>query len=223
MLKSFLILTFTISIVGCSSDNKGSSGGGKASDVPPIQFSKPGEGTVKVVGDSLAFGLGASSAAQSLTPTNCLRANFPGTYLNLAKSGATSEDLKNRLDFIVKGPTKMYFVSAGGNDVLYTIAGLNYPEQKTLDDMNIVFDRLLSTNAVVVYLSLNPPVQPPYEKTERLPKITALAQSKGIVIVDGMKNLWADPLYMADDVHPNDLGYEKMCGVIVNSVTPHYP
>ena len=164
-----------------------------------------------------------SSPQTALTPKNCLQANIPGTYFNFADNGATSEDLKNKLDVIVKGETKMYFVSVGGNDVLYTLAGLDYPEQKTLDDMNIIFDRLLSTNSLVVYLSLNPPPQPPYEKTERLPKITALAQSKGILVVDGMNGLWADPLYMTDEVHPNDLGYEKMCGAIVSTVRPHYP
>lgn len=218
MIKNLLIFAVVFASIGCSSDDN--SGGASA---PPIKFSKPGEGTVKVVGDSLAFGLGATSPAKSLTPTNCLRTNFPGTYLNLADNGATSEDLKNKLDFVLKGETKMYFVSIGGNDVLYTLAGMDYPEQKTLDDMNIIFDRLLSTNSLVVYLALNPPAQPPYEQTERLPKITAMARAKGVLIVDGMKDMWADPLYMSDEVHPNDMGYEKMCGAIVDAVTPHYP
>lgn len=218
MLKFIILCSLIFTVSACSSG--GDDGGAPAT--PKVVNSKPGEGTVKVVGDSLAFGLGTSKA-DALAPTNCLRKNFPGSFLNLAQNGATSEDVKVRLDFLSKGETKMFFISAGGNDVLSVLSGKDYPEQKTLDDMSTVFDKLLSTNALVVYLALNPPPVPPYEQTERLPKITELARKKGVLIVDGMADIWMDPALMFDDVHPNDLGYEKMCAAIVEEVSEHYP
>lgn len=84
--------------------------------------------------------------------------------------------------------------------------------------MTKLFDRLLATGALVVYLGLNPP----YAGAERLPAITEIAKSKGVLVVDGMAGFWNTQL-MGDEFHPTTEGYRQMCQRIVEAVRGHYP
>lgn len=179
----------------------------------------PGVGHIAVVGDSLAAGFRATD--KKVKPASCLSRNFDhDKMINIAIPGLTSEQILKAANKIVKYNSKLVFISSGGNDTLHDHRKPgSYPEQQTLDEMNVMFDMFLKTGAVVAYLGLNPPAPYPI----RLPKITQLALSKGIIVIDGMNGLWEEPLFMADDHHPNNAGYLIMCNRIVNGIQPYYP
>jgi lysophospholipase L1-like esterase len=112
------------------------------------------------------------------------------------------------------------FVSSGGNDAIsdYFVPG-SYPAEQTMHEMEKMFDDLQATGAVVLYLGLNPP----YTGGERMPEIWKLAESKGVIVVDGLADLWGDKDKMSDDLHPNEEGYKIFCERIEKAVTGYYP
>ena len=178
--------------------------------------SNPGVGVIAVAGDSLARGRGATNP-DNRTP-GCFRQNFPGQVESFGVDGRTSYQLLGDLSEVEAVQPKLIFVSSGGNDAIKDFWFGFYPEERTLREMDEIFDRLLATGAVVVYLGLNPP----QKAAARLPKISALAASKGVLVVDGMQGLWGTD-FMRDQFHPNDQGYQKMCARIVEALQPYYP
>lgn len=200
-------------VLSCSHSE--SHGGG----APPfIRNAKPGSGMVAVIGDSLANGTGATD--ENVKPTGCL-ANATGNPVkDLAEDGLTSAETIKQAEIAVNLQSKLVFVSAGGNDAIreYVKTG-SYPVQQTLDDMTKVFDYLLESGALVVYLGLNPPTK----GADRLPLISQLARDKGVIVVDGMAGLWEDQQKMHDGFHPNDAGYAIMCDRIKAAISGYYP
>ncbi len=179
----------------------------------------PGIGKILVVGDSLAAGFKATD--DQVKPAGCLERNFDHSkMINAAVPGLTSSQILKAVNKVKSQKPKLVFVSSGGNDTLKDDKNPgSYPVQKTMNEMNVMFDELLKTGAVVAYLGLNPPAPYPI----RLPEITVLALSKGVIVIDGMDGLWENPLLMADRVHPNNLGYAIMCNRMVNGILPYYP
>ncbi len=172
-----------------------------------VQAQTPLDGAVYVVGDSLAYGTGATKTA--LSPTNCLQKTFPNnTATNLAVPGKKSDTLIGELRTWVDDPKAgLIFVSMGGNDEIMNVIKPNsFPKSASLTNMEESFDNLLARGAIVVYLSLNHPSA----TTDRLQLITQMAEQKGIITVDGMAGLWGTK-YMADNFHPNAQGYEIVC------------
>ena len=185
----------------------------------PVTNAHPGVGKILVVGDSLAAGYKATD--NNVKPAGCLAKYFDHSHLiNVAVPGLTSDQILRGVKHVTYQKPKLIFVSSGGNDTLHdNKTPGSYPAQKTFDEMNVMFDDLLKTGAVVVYLGLNPPA--PY--AVRLPEIWPIAYGKGVIVVDGMDGLWENPLLMSDKYHPNNLGYSIMCDRIVAATRPYYP
>ena len=179
----------------------------------------PGVGHIAIVGDSLAAGYKATD--KNVKPAGCLSKNFDhNKMINVAVPGLTSEQILKATNKILKYNSKLVFISSGGNDTLHDDKEPgSYPAPKTLNEMNTMFDAFLKTGAVVAYLGLNPPAPYPI----RLPEITKLALSKGVIVIDGMNGFWENPALMADRVHPNNTGYSIMCSRMVNEIRPYYP
>lgn len=209
----FLPLVAAVWMAACSKDS-GSSPAGN----PPIRNAKPGPGILAVMGDSLAAGHGTRNPEQK--PANCIARGINTSAKDFAVSGSTSSEILIKADQVQMSQPKVIFVSSGGNDAIYDKGqpGI-YPVAKTMSEMNSLFERLLSTGAVVVYLALNPP----FAGGERLPQIAELARSKGVIVVDGMNGFWENSNLMSDRFHPNDLGYAIMCDRIVTALKGFYP
>ena len=220
-MKKIIILAALALITSCSGSS--SSNNGILSNKPTtvaIKNTNPGIGTITVMGDSLAAGSGATDVA--VKPAGCLSQLENTTVTNHAVPGYTSQQILNTLTAAQADAPKLVFVSSGGNDTMIDnkYPG-QYPKEKTLQEMNTLFDQLFQDNnqIVVAYLSLNPPV--PY--ATRLPEITQLAQSKGVIVIDGMDGLWTDASKMSDQIHPNNIGYAIMCSRILDAIKPYYP
>ena len=184
-----------------------------------VRNAKPGLGTISIIGDSLARGRGTDESSPYV-PAQCLKNAFNATINPLAINGLTSEGTLSEVNAAIAAGSRLVFVSSGGNDAIRdTVQPGSYPVSKSLREMEVVFDRLLDSGAVVVYLGL----RPPFSGSERLSKIWDLATKKGVIVIDGMKDLWDDPTKMADSVHPNEAGYTKMCERIVEGIGASYP
>lgn len=206
---------------GCSdASNKNNSAGAGTRSTPTYSIANahPGAGRIVVLGDSLAAGHKAT--IDDVKPAGCMK-QLPNEFIaDLAVPGLTSEEISAKLRIVEGTHPKLIFVSSGGNDTLldHNRPGA-YPENKTLNEMNDMFDFLLQTGAVVAYLSINPPV--PY--AGRMSAITQMAQNKGIIIIDGMNGFWQNPNLMADTIHPNDSGYKIMCDRTIDAIKGYYP
>jgi lysophospholipase L1-like esterase len=183
-----------------------------------VKNAHPGSGNISVAGDSLAAGYGATDYA--VTPSGCLSAHFSSPVQNIAMAGTTSGDLETRLAAILANNSKLIFISSGGNDAVFTAYNiLNIPVDETLGNMGRIFDSLIQTGALVVYLGLNPPMK----GGERMPLITDLAISKGVLVVDAMDGFWGHTEWMHDVLHPNQAGYVLVCDRLVAAIKPYYP
>jgi lysophospholipase L1-like esterase len=216
-MRNVLFLIALIILSGCS----GSSSNGILQTQKNniwIQNANPGAGVISIVGDSLAYGTGATD--ESVKPGGCLTQLSHTVVANFAVPGYTSAQITNTLNNAIAVKPKLVFVSSGGNDTLseFNTPG-KYPEAKSLKEMSDLFDKLLAENNVVAYLGLNPPA--PY--AARLPQISQLAESKGVIVIDGMNGFWTDASLMSDQIHPNDAGYSIMCNRILTAITPYYP
>lgn len=210
-----LLIVSLIAAVWVAACSNGSGGSGAN---PPIRNAKPGAGLLAVMGDSLAAGHGTKNAEQK--PANCIARGINTVSQDYSVSGSTSSEILIKADQVQMAQPKVIFVSSGGNDAIYDKGqpGI-YPVAKTMSEMNSLFERLLNTGAVVVYLELNPP----FAGGERLPQVAQLARSKGVIVVDGMNGFWNNPNLMSDQIHPNDLGYAIMCDRIVTALKGFYP
>lgn len=169
--------------------------------------------TIVVMGDSLASGFGSTD--KKFTPAECLHRAFNRDTVDLSKPGSKTDQILEKIDEVVSRKPSLVFVSSGGNDAMADIVFPgSYSSEQTLHEMAQMFDRLLSTGAKVVYLGL----RPPYPGSERLPEISALAQTKGVMVVDGMDGFWGHTELMHDLIHPNDKGYEIMCQRILDTI-----
>jgi lysophospholipase L1-like esterase len=185
---------------------------------PPIRNAKPGVGSLAVLGDSLAAGYGATNAA--VKPAACIAHGLDTTVQDFSVAGLTSSQILAKADQVQASTPKVIFLSSGGNDAIQDDSQPgSYPASKTLSEMNSLFERLLNTGAVVVYLGLNPP----FEGGKRMPQISQLARSKGVIVVDGMNGFWDNSNLMSDKLHPNDLGYSILCDRVLTALKGYYP
>lgn len=219
-MKKIILLVALGVFAGCSgsSSSNGNTPVQPKQFGPPIKNAHPGVGSITVMGDSLAAGYGATDRA--VVPAGCL-AQLQNTEIkNVATPGFTTDQISQTIYDVWSVNPKLVFVSSGGNDTMIDdkYPG-QYPKEKTLKEMNDLFDKLFMDKRVVAYLALAPPT--PY--ATRLPEIANLAISKGVIIVDGMNGLWTDPAMMSDRIHPNNAGYSVMCNRILTAIKPYYP
>ncbi len=215
MKSLFYSVLFIFSVAACSSSDEG---GGAAG--PPITNSKPGAGSIFVMGDSLAYGTGSVDLV--FTPAACLENEFVGTAVsNYAIPGFKTDELVDNVPYYLGQPPKLAFISTGGNDAFseYYQPG-SYPADKSVRELKRIIIQLQTAGSVVVYLAINPPFDPAAAK--RLQDMAKVARENGAIVVDGMAGLW-NTAKMSDDFHPNDEGYEVMCERIIRAVSAHYP
>jgi lysophospholipase L1-like esterase len=225
MLKHLSYVLVVMALVACS--KSGGGGGGavdprcncKATQPSEVKNSHPQPGPIVILGDSLADGMGADLGA-GVTPAECLGNAFGAQVQILSQPGNTSAGVYQELWNVQQMKPSLVFVSTGGNDAYmeYAKPG-SYPEDKSMREAKHIFDGLVKSGALVVYLGL----RPPYPSSDRLFKMWDVATSKGVVVVDGMEGLWQNKSLMEDEFHPNTEGYRMMCDRILQAISGHYP
>src|SRR5688572_27022080 len=111
-----LVVTTHIGYVGLRSYQQMNHGEALAANTEP--YSRPVEnasGSILILGDSLAYGVGASSPEQSLAGQLSERFSTH-SVINKAKVGATTEELADSIAGAVDDRYDTAFIVIGGND-----------------------------------------------------------------------------------------------------------
>lgn len=210
-----LILCFVA--MACSSN----SDGGPASPVEIQNTKAYNVGPAAVFGDSVAFGTGANLVGSR--PQACL-SRLVGATNNFAENGATTQDAMGSLQDLLDSKPSVVLISLGGNDVLAALFGGGaIPESETLENLREIFSALTDAGSLVIHLGLNPPSNPLYPvDSSRLGKIKAVAQQEGVIFLENsFQGFWGNSSFMADDIHPNDNGYNILCDRVSQALEPH--
>ncbi|MBY0385303.1 SGNH/GDSL hydrolase family protein [bacterium] len=214
-LKYSLLILVSCVFVACSKSKDA------PAPAPKIINSKPGAGSVYVIGDSLAYGTGATD--NSVTPSGCLQENFSSALVsNYGIPGLKTDELVDNVTFYLKQPPKLVFISTGGNDAFleYSNPGA-YPADKSVRELKRIILQFQKVGSVVAYLAINPPYDA--KASSRLVEMANVARENGVIVINGMDGLWTDSTKMSDQFHPNDKGYEVMCDRMVQAISPHFP
>ena len=125
--------------------------------------------------------------------------------LNRGVSGNATGDALARLepDVLAEDP-RVVLVCLGGNDMLR-----HMPADQQFDNLRTIVRRIQDKGALVVLIG--PEGFKILSKVDYGDRYEALARETGSVYVpDIMKGVIADPALMADQIHPNALGYAKI-------------
>lgn len=155
--------------------------------------------SIVAFGDSLIEGVGATAGNDLVSQ---LSKKIGEPIINLGIAGNTTEQGLARVDRITEYKPKVVLVLLGGNDYLRKV-----PKVETFKNLEAIVTKIQSMGAVVVLLGIQGGVlTDPYED-----EFETLAKRKGVVYISNvLEGLVGNSRYMADSVHPNDVGYAQI-------------
>ncbi|HRH26720.1 MAG TPA: GDSL-type esterase/lipase family protein [Parcubacteria group bacterium] len=161
----------------------------------------PSNGTdIVAFGDSLIQGVGASSSNKNLVTILSKKIGKP--IVNLGVSGNTTADGISRLNEIDRYKPKVVILLLGGNDYLRKV-----PKETTFNNLGKIIEDIHSRGAVVLLLG----VRGGLLKDNFDEDFEILASKYNTAFVSNvLSGLILDKRYMSDEIHPNDMGYEKI-------------
>lgn len=156
-------------------------------------------GPIIAFGDSLVEGVGAT-AGNDFVSVVSKRIDEP--ILNLGRAGDTTRDGLERLDTVLAEEPKLVLLLLGGNDYIRKIS----PEE-TFANLGTMIESIHDTGAMVVLLGVRGGLLTDSYKRQ----YQAVADEYQVAYVpDVLDGLFGNPAYMADAIHPNDAGYERV-------------
>ncbi len=173
----------------------------------PIKNYPPKGTHIVALGDSLTVGVGASSPEKGFIPV--LAKRLDATIVNKGVSGDTTHDALLRLssDVLSERPN-IVIVLLGGNDYLKQVE-----REKTFSNLRLIINNIQSNGAVVFLLGIRGGLLADHYDSD----LAALANETGSFYVSNvLEGLIGNNLFMSDEIHPNDRGYEK----IVDRIAP---
>ncbi len=165
----------------------------------------PSQGTdIIAFGDSLVFGVGATKPENNFVARLSAKIGQPIVYLGV--SGNTTADGLARLNELDKYKPKIVILLLGGNDYLRQT-----PEQTTFSNLGKIIEDIQGRGAMVLVLGVKGSLFGDGYKKE----FEALSQKYQTAYVSNvLDGLFGNNTYMADALHPNDLGYEKIANKV---------
>lgn len=162
------------------------------------------EGPIVAYGDSLVEGVGTTPGN---TFVDVLSERIREPILNLGVSGDTTEDGVKRLEEVLDEKPRIVVLLLGGNDALKRV-----PAEDTFKNIRTIISELQSDGVAVLLVA--PPGGISYAKTYEK-EFENIAQEYGVAYVPNiLKGLLGKKEYMADIIHPNDVGHAIMADKI---------
>ena len=160
-------------------------------------------------GDSLTQGYGANEGGDF--PTQ-LAKHLRVKIRNLGVSGNTTADGLARLDQAVQLQPRVVLLCLGGNDALRGV-----PAETTFANLGTLIDRFHQAGSFVVLLG----VRSVGLTDKNAKRFEQLAKSKRVLLVPNiLDGILFTPSLMADQIHPNDLGYAKISERLEATLVP---
>jgi len=158
----------------------------------------PSSGTTIVAfGDSLVEGVGATRGQDFVS---MLSSRVGEPIINLGISGDTTRDALDRVDEVVGYNPKVVLLLFGGNDYLRKIS-----KEETFSNLAKVITTIQESGAVVVLLGVRGGLLRDNFEDEyaRLSEVYGTAYVPNV-----LDDLFGNPAFMSDAIHPNDEGYK---------------
>ena len=187
-----LAVAFSIALAGATGCNKKS----------PTQ---PSTIEVLAFGDSLTFGIGASSG-NGYVPV--LERRVGVDIFNSGIPGNTTGDALTRLNAsVLSRDPRIVIVLLGGNDLLQ-----NVPVQTRIDNITQIVERIRADGSKVILVGVGSGPLDPFNGA--LPDLASRTGSTYVPnIMDGIYGISS---LMSDQIHPNDAGY----AIIADRIEP---
>lgn len=183
---------------------------GKGADFKNLPPTARGEWVA--FGDSLTEGYGASQGGDY--PSQ-LAKRLRVKIRNLGVSGNTTADGLARLDQAVQIQPRVVLLCLGGNDALRGVS-----PDTTFTNLGAMVDRLQQGGAFVVLLG----VRSTGLTDKNAKRFEQLAKLKRVLLVPNiLDGVLFTPSLMADQVHPNELGYAKIAERLEAALSPLVP
>ena len=151
-------------------------------------------------GDSLVAGVGASTGRDLVS---LLSARIGVPVVNAGRSGDTTASALGRLDSAVlsRNP-RVVIIVLGGNDALRRV-----PPKETFANLETIADRIRRRGAAVILAGLSFGV---FTDTYGAGYEDVARRTASGLVPDILGGVLGHPDLMADQIHPNDRGYQMM-------------
>lgn len=160
--------------------------------------------SIVCLGDSITAGAGAAAGQDY---PSLLKSAVKLPVVNAGVSGDTTQGALQRIAGVLSHRPKIVIVELGGNDYL---RGVSVSE--TFNNLRQIIEKIQQEKAVVILIDL--PLGPAYEEEYK-----NLARDRGCLLIEGlMREVFDDRSLMADEMHPNSIGYQKMADKIGETV-----
>ena len=160
---------------------------------------------VLAFGDSLTFGIGATSG-NGYVPV--LERRIGIDIFNSGIPGNTTADALVRLNAsVLSRDPRIVIVLLGGNDLLQ-----NVPLQMRIDNITQIVERIRADGSKVILVGVGSGVLDPFNGA--LPDLASRTGSS--YVPDIMDGIFGNPSLMSDNIHPNNAGY----AIIADRIEP---
>ena len=162
------------------------------------------------LGDSVTQGIGASPGRDY---PRLLSAMLGQPVINAGVDGDETADALKRLDAdVLATHPRLVIVELGADDFLDGI-----PMRQAFANLDEIVRRIQTTGAMVTVVGFDPPflegrLRKDYER---------LIRARHVAFVPAIyRNIWANPQFTSDALHPNDRGYALIAQRIYQVVAP---
>lgn len=177
--------------------------------VRDIKNIPPRNDVIVAFGDSLVEGVGANEGNDFVS---LLSRRLDREIINLGVAGDTSANGLDRISEVLAYDPGMVIVLLGGNDALRRV-----PPEKTRDNLNAIVTRLQEEGVAVVLIGIQGGLLgDPYEEIyEEISEVHDTAY-----VPDVLRGILLKSDLTADQIHPNDAGYEIVADRIYEVIAP---
>ena len=166
---------------------------------------QPSSIEVLAFGDSLTFGIGATSG-NGYVPV--LERRVGVDIFNSGIPGNTTADALVRLNAsVLSRDPRIVIVLLGGNDLLQ-----NVPLQTRIDNITQIVERIRADGSKVILVGVGSGVLDPFNGA--LPDLASRTGSS--YVADIMDGIFGNSALMSDNIHPNNAGY----AIIADRIEP---
>ena len=167
--------------------------------------------TIVWLGDSIGSGYGASDGN---SPPEYLERMLGMPVVNASKSGDKTADGVAKIEAVIARDPGLVIIQLSGNDALQ-----KRPISETKANLETMITTFLESGAAVALVGIR---SGPFGDAYGDIFEDFADQYDLIYVEDALKGLFGDARYMADPIHPNDAGSEKIAERVYEVVAPIY-